>query len=138
MSLSTKSAELSVAHRRCYPCDMGKPIESRVQQAVDELKEAIASFSAFYELPDTREHPPAAPREEIDALAKAIGRPLPPSFEAFLAIQDGFQEVDGHADILSASDIARRNQSGPDDVRADVARRVTGVQAENIVVIGCA
>jgi hypothetical protein len=115
---------------------MAETMENRVQHAVQNLKQAIKDFSKFYELPDERRYPPPAPASKIAALSEALDRPLPPSFRAFLAIHNGFPEVDGNSDILTAGEIARLNRDGSKDLRTSVAQRLNTIEARDIVVIG--
>jgi hypothetical protein len=81
---------------------MSMSAEREMPTALRELSDARTAFFEAVSLP-LHPPPPPASETEVIKLEAAIGRPLPPSYKAFLLHQDGWPELDSEVSILSVS-----------------------------------
>ena len=72
---------------------------------MDDRRARNAGDYAAIDLPDEQQLAGPAPEEALHALEERLGRPLPPSYRAFLALHDGWAMAFGGADLLSAADV---------------------------------
>lgn len=89
-------------------------IEVRISSAVNRI---IAANQKYFELEYDDDAPqilpPPATENQLHALESSLGRPLPPTFRAFLALHDGWLRISGNAMILPTGEreqawVARR------------------------------
>lgn len=76
-----------------------------VRKLVETLIEAKREYSLLLDDEEEEQHvgEPASARQ-LAALEKKLGKPLPPSYRAFLELHDGWADFDGDGAILSTED----------------------------------
>jgi hypothetical protein len=73
---------------------------------IDELDAKLRELATYpaYDRIVPRPGPPAS-EEQIALYEKHLGRPLPPSYRAFLSLHDGYQALAYPGDMLSIEDV---------------------------------
>jgi hypothetical protein len=79
--------------------------ETQIKDLVAELVELHREYweLAFDKKPPTELGPPAKPAQ-IAKLEKILGKPLPPSYRAFLELHNGWAGFDGDGKLLAVED----------------------------------
>lgn len=80
-----------------------KSVRHDVAEALNQLKEARGRLQEQIGGVLSERYAGPASESEIAQLEAALGRPLPPSYRSFLLLQNGFPEIDGETDVLSAA-----------------------------------
>lgn len=80
-------------------------LRKRIADAVEQGVLARRRYYTSISLPDEQVLGDPCPPEIIQALEKALDRPLPPSYRCFLELFNGWQMVDGGVDLLSAHEL---------------------------------
>ncbi|RWC35240.1 MAG: SMI1/KNR4 family protein [Mesorhizobium sp.] len=76
-----------------------------LSQLVEQLAEALRIYDqlAFDEEYDHRLGGPCSPKQ-LAVLEKRLGKPLPPSYKAFLELHNGWADLSGDAKLLAVED----------------------------------
>ncbi len=82
-------------------------LEERIRNAVQAGLSARGKYYESIDLPDEQALGAPASDEQILALEKRIGRPLPASYRAFLQLHDGWQMIDGGTHLLALGDLLK-------------------------------
>jgi len=80
-------------------------LNARIANAVSAGVRARAQFYEAIDLPNEQELGPPASEEQIARIEQQIGKPLPPSYRAFLSLFNGWRMVDGETDLLSVEEM---------------------------------
>lgn len=75
-------------------------MKERVAQAIARGVQARSRYYQSIELEDEHALGEPVPEDLIIRLEGKVGKPLPPSFRAFLQLHNGWREVDGGVDLL--------------------------------------
>lgn len=107
-----------------------------IAKAVAEGVEARSAFYTAMAEPDRQELGSPATEEQLNAVARILGAPLPPTYEAFLRLHNGWKMFDAATDLYSADEIARASASKGLQKWRRIAIEVEGVDAANWLIIG--
>lgn len=112
------------------------PIENLVAAAVTE---GLAARSAFYLAiaePDEQKLGDPASTDDLQKLESFLGKSLPPSYKAFLAMHDGWRMFDAATDLLSAKEVVKQTASSKLEKWRKIATEVEGIEASSWLLIG--
>jgi SMI1/KNR4 family protein SUKH-1 len=84
---------------------MATTLRNRIEKAVREGVAARHEYYLSIDLADEQKLGSPAAATELRALEAALGKPLPPSYRAFLELHDGWKMVDGAVDLLAVADL---------------------------------
>lgn len=84
---------------------MANRAENKISILLNEYTNAMQSYFKAVGVSDSFKIPGPSKEELIEKLELKLGRRLPPSYRAFLMIQDGFPEFDGETNIMSVQDM---------------------------------
>jgi hypothetical protein len=111
-------------------------IAARVRAALDRFEEAMQSLYKVWKLPRHYAPPPPASESDVASLEGLLGRPLPPSYRAFLLIQDGYPQMDGDTTAFSVKQMMAPENRDNVAVREKVARRAGDLDPGKLMVFG--
>lgn len=80
--------------------------ETNLRKLVRDLDQALRELATFPEYDRVSPQPnPGASEEQIARYEAYLGRPLPPSYRAFIAMHDGYRALAYPGDMLSIEDV---------------------------------
>ncbi len=111
-------------------------LDERIRRAVSEGRKARSAHYAAIDLPDEQELGPPAAEADLRKLEARLGRPLPPSYRAFLSLHDGWRMASGAMDLLSVREMLEGPVAAGIRKWQDTARRAGDAAAAEGLVIG--
>jgi hypothetical protein len=84
---------------------MADSLTERIRRVVNAGREARTAYYASIALDDEQELGASAPEAALADLERRLGRPLPPSYRAFLSLYNGWRMFSGAVDLLCVEDM---------------------------------
>lgn len=115
---------------------MSSALIERIQNAVNEGRKIRSAYYAMIDLPDEQQLGPPASETDLVGLETWLGKPLPPSYRAFLSLHNGWRQVDGAMDLLSTEEIIKGPRHKIIQAWQAQLKKIGDFVAANSIVIG--
>lgn len=111
-------------------------IDNNVKKALANLTEARRAFLDKLEISDSGPPPAPASEEDVAHLEQVVGRRLPPSYRAFLLLQNGFPELDGETNVLAINEMISHISGKAAELLDDIAKMSEQDSIRSCIVFG--